>query len=102
MVFVNYSLFFCCSRDIKVEKLKGFGKFFKEKLKIKTAHMKGSSRYVMCYSNSREYTVWSVENILYVLNQGTIKQEVTLQTRLAGEATLYTINNQQTSIPPMH
>ncbi|XP_015670516.1 FYN-binding protein 2 isoform X3 [Protobothrops mucrosquamatus] len=32
------------SEDIKVEKLKGFGKFFKEKLKIKTAHMKGSSR----------------------------------------------------------
>ncbi|KAM3839973.1 FYN-binding protein 2 isoform 2-T2 [Vipera latastei] len=31
-------------RDIKVEKLKRFGKIFKEKLKIKTAHVKDSSR----------------------------------------------------------
>ncbi|XP_058034376.1 FYN-binding protein 2 isoform X2 [Ahaetulla prasina] len=31
-------------RDIKIEKLKGFGKFFKGKLKIKSAHMKESSR----------------------------------------------------------
>ncbi|KAM3839974.1 FYN-binding protein 2 isoform 3-T3 [Vipera latastei] len=32
------------SEDIKVEKLKRFGKIFKEKLKIKTAHVKDSSR----------------------------------------------------------
>uniref|UniRef100_A0A2D4PMK3 FYN-binding protein 2 n=1 Tax=Micrurus surinamensis TaxID=129470 RepID=A0A2D4PMK3_MICSU len=32
------------SEDIKIEKLKGFGKFFKGKFKIKSAHMKESSR----------------------------------------------------------
>ncbi|KAK9404205.1 hypothetical protein NXF25_009032 [Crotalus adamanteus] len=50
-------------RDIKVEKLKGFGKFFKEKLKIKTAHMKGSSRNLS--RSVPNLDVMAQENFIY-------------------------------------
>ncbi|XP_034271064.1 FYN-binding protein 2 isoform X3 [Pantherophis guttatus] len=51
------------SEDIKIEKLKGFGKFFKEKLKIKSAHMKESSRNLS--RSVPNLDVMAQENLVY-------------------------------------
>ncbi|XP_032074356.1 FYN-binding protein 2 isoform X3 [Thamnophis elegans] len=51
------------SEDIKIEKLKAFGKFFKGKLKIKSAHMKESSRNLS--RSVPNLDVMAQENLVY-------------------------------------
>ncbi|XP_026562947.1 FYN-binding protein 2 isoform X2 [Pseudonaja textilis] len=52
-------------RDIKIEKLKGFGKFFKGKFKIKSTHMKESSRNLSRSVPNLVADVMAQENFVY-------------------------------------